>query len=82
MQNPRNMHFGDVRLHQGDIIGIGNHKNVLLRYHMTKSVIGLFDEGFPGPHNIDELFWETLFTHWPESTTDSTGHYQNVIVFV
>jgi hypothetical protein len=76
------MHFGDVSLHQRHVICIGNHEDVLLGYHVTETVVGLFDERFTCTHDIDKLLGEAFFAHRPKSAADTSGHDQYVMVFV
>lgn len=61
--------FRDVFENQAFVFIVGHHEEILRRNHFCEAFVGVADEGFARPENVEELFGHRLPAHWARSAS-------------
>ena len=72
--------FRDVFENQAFVFIVGHHEEILRRNHFCEAFVGVADEGFARPENVEELLGHRLPALGPEARPDAARHDDTIFI--
>lgn len=72
--------FRDVFENQALVFIVGHHEEILRRNHFCEAFVGVADEGFARPENVEELLGHRLPALGPEARPDAARHDDTIFI--